>query len=98
MSNGEIITKQVAKAMIDKFQEQNPNAIKAHLFDKSLIEQQLDDTNTDGIRIYHALDEDDVERLVLVCTDVDGNDLEDNVILERGTICPPSCDVNSYFK
>lgn len=98
MSNGSFITKENAKTMIRAYQDDVPSdAIKAHLFDKDLIQQLLDSENTERIRIYHALDTDGKQHLVLVCVDVDGTDLPDNEILEFGTVCPPSCDHNSYF-
>ena len=97
MSNGSIISKEDAKTMIQKYQNDYPNAVKAQLYDGNLIQQMLDDTGTDAIRIYHALDADDNHCLVLVCVDENGNDLADNVVVEYGTCCPPTCDVNSYF-
>jgi len=97
MANGEMIAKTVARSMIKDYQTENPNAIKAHRFDKNLIQDLLNEASTDGLRIYHGLDEDEKHVLVLVCIDSNGDDLENNYILERSTICPPICDSNSYF-
>ena len=98
MSNGSLISKENAKAMIQAYQDNAPtDAIYAHLYDADLIQQLLNEEDTEGIRIYHGLDSEGKQRLILVCVDGNGNDLPDKDILEYATHCPPNCDENSYF-
>jgi len=98
MSNGAIISKENAKILIQKFQSEHSNMKKAFRYDANLIRNLLDSsTSTDGIRIYMGKKTDGDHCVVLVGVDTNGSDLTDNLILEMGSPCPVSCDVNSYF-
>lgn len=44
-----------------------------------------------GIKIYYALNEEGEQQLLLVSTDIDGNNMEEGLILDKSTCCPPDC-------
>lgn len=44
-----------------------------------------------GVKIYYALNEQDEQQLLLVATDVDGNNMEDGLIMDKSSTCPPDC-------
>jgi len=96
MSNGEIISKEIGREMIQNFVVTHPTAIKAHAFDKNLIMELLDSPGAEGMRIYYAY-ENGAPCVVLVAIDAHGDDLEDNPVIERGKPCPPYCTRNVYF-
>lgn len=63
----------------------------AVFYGKSKIASILNQTNVKGMRIYFAINDNDEATVVLVGTTADGVDLENGVLVERGTICPPNC-------
>ena len=65
--------------------------VKGEYFSKASLESILDQSNCVGIRIYYGLDENNVQRLVIVGTEDNENDMVTGVILENGTACPPFC-------
>jgi hypothetical protein len=44
-----------------------------------------------GARIYYGIGDEGQKNLVIVGVDENGNDLEDGLILERISACPPFC-------
>ncbi len=78
----------------DQFDSETPY-IKAELFDKTAIQSVLDQTDCTGMRIYYGLKADSTPCLVLVGTDTSGNDLYNGIILEHGSVCPPTCSANN---
>lgn len=98
MSNGATISKDDAKALIDRYQSNHTGTKKAFLYDKDLITDMLNDASECvGMRIYLAQKSNSDLCVVLVGTDSDGNDLTDYTILQHGTSCPSICPANSYF-
>ncbi len=69
------------------------NYVKGEYFSKASLESVLDQSECVGIRIYYGLDENNVQRLVIVGVDANENDLVTGVILEHGIMCPPICGV-----
>ncbi|MBK9721976.1 MAG: hypothetical protein IPO78_10225 [Saprospiraceae bacterium] len=67
--------------------EANP---KASAFGKDRIQEILDQSGCEGIRIYNGYD-DSKRRFVLVGVDEDGNDMTNGRILEFSNPCPPYC-------
>jgi len=67
------------------------NGTKTQFYGKAKINQILQQPGCTGLRIYYAVDNTDTAVLVLVGTNIDGNDLQTGLILERGISCPPNC-------
>jgi hypothetical protein len=67
------------------------NYVKGEYFSKASLESVLDQSGCVGIRIYYGLDENNVQRLVIVGADANENDIVTGIILEHGTLCPPHC-------
>lgn len=77
--------------------------IRSQYFNKELI-QQLIAGNNAGIRIYNAIDQNGVYRLVIVTVNKEGKDLfvptksslsRSDVLLYTPEKCPANCDTNS---
>jgi hypothetical protein len=64
---------------------------KAVFYGKNKIASILNQTGAVGMRIYFAINDHDESTVVLVGTNVDGNNLESGTIVERGILCPPMC-------
>lgn len=64
---------------------------KSVFYGKNKIKSIVNQTGACGMRIYFAINDNDESTVVLVGTGSDGNDLENGIIVERGTICPPMC-------
>ncbi len=97
MANGTFITKQDGKTMVDAYQNQYPTEKKAHMYDKGLVQQILDQQDCDGIRIYHGKQSSGDQCLVIVGVKANGDDMTDGLILEFGSPCPDNCPTSSYF-
>ena len=98
MANGEYISKENAKQLIDRYKGTYGESIKrAFLYDNDLVEGVLNGDNCEGLRIYMGLNEDEEQCVVLVGTDSEGDDLTNNLILEIGKPCPPFCSASGYF-
>jgi hypothetical protein len=69
--------------------------IKAEFFGKDAIAAILNQDDCVGIRIYYALDDAGVPKLVIVGVNADEDDLYDGLIAERGSVCPPACANNN---
>ncbi|MEP7197204.1 MAG: hypothetical protein ABI851_11850 [Saprospiraceae bacterium] len=67
--------------------EANP---KASAFGKDRVQEILDQTGCEGIRIYNGY-YDSKRRFVLIGIDEDGNDMTSGRILEFSSPCPPYC-------
>lgn len=67
------------------------SAIKAQFYGKAKLAQIVQQQGCVGLRVYYAIDDQGVPVLVLIGTDAEGNDIESELILERGTACPPNC-------
>lgn len=81
-----------AAAMTLRFRQANPvGAIKAHLFSRDIIDQILAQPGCEGIRIYNAIDDSNVETLVIVGVDNNEQDLFNGVLAEHTVKCPPRC-------
>jgi hypothetical protein len=89
------ISLQDAVALTSRYQQRNPNAVKAEFFGRDAIKAILDQEGCVGIRIYYGLDENGKNHLVLVGADADENDLHEGVLAERAQQCPPICPTNN---
>jgi hypothetical protein len=94
-THGEVVTLNEAKQMTADYRRAaGANAIKAHLFSKGLVEDILNQSGCEGLRIYHGI-ENGEKVVVLVGTDANDEDMTGGVILERSTKCPPVCSGTS---
>jgi len=69
--------------------------IKAETFERGAIDKILSQPGCNGMRIYYGKNEDGKPNLVLVGVDTTGIDMTKNMIMERGTLCPPFCNDKS---
>jgi hypothetical protein len=67
------------------------NYIKGEFFGKSAIQTLLNQDECVGLRIYYGLDDQKVQKLVIVGVLANEEDMIDGNILEIGSPCPPIC-------
>lgn len=93
------ITLQQAQEWATRWRSDSKNTVKAYLIPNIDIVQLLDEKSTFDIRAYIGIDENGINRLMLVGVDVDGNDLIDDAngkhIYDFTKPCPSTCDVHS---
>ena len=91
------ISLQEASKMTKRYRDnqQTEGYIKSEYFGQEAIKAILQQENCVGIRIYYALDENMVKKMVLVGVDQNENDLFYGVLAEKGLVCPPSCPANN---
>lgn len=63
----------------------------AHFFGKDIIKDILAQEGCMGIRVYHALDENNKRQLIMVGANADEQDLFNGIVAERSVLCPPWC-------
>lgn len=85
------ISLQEASEMTKRYRDSQTTEgyIKAEYFGQEAIKAILKQENCVGIRIYYALDENMVKKLVLVGVDQNENDLYNGVLAEKGLTSPP---------
>ena len=80
-------------------QAENQNVIKGEFFGKDALIALLTQPECVGARIYYGLDTGNVPRLIIVGANTIGDDILNGVIMEKGSISPPSNsapnDINS---
>lgn len=90
MENGSRITLAEAATMTAAYRVSHPNGVLAQMYDKNLILDILNQENCCGLRLYYGKDQGQ-NVMVIVGTDENGDDIENGVIIEKGTPCPPNC-------
>jgi hypothetical protein len=67
--------------------------IQSETFAKAEVQALLDQPGTVSIRIYYGLELLPVPkfRLIIVGVNIRGEDMEKEIILENGLLCPPAC-------
>lgn len=85
------ISLQEASAMTKRYRDSQTEEmyIKAEYFGKEAIQSILQQKDCVGIRIYYALDENMVKKMVLVGVDQNENDLYNGILAEKGFTSPP---------
>jgi DNA-directed RNA polymerase sigma subunit (sigma70/sigma32) len=93
----QIITLQEAQELTFAYQDSSMsvNQTIATSVDKTSILNLLNQPNCEGMRMYFGLDDNNKLTLVIVGTNVQGNDMTSGQILDRMNICPFDCDNNS---
>lgn len=72
---------------------------KAHLIQKQALLDVMEPSDVVAVRAYMAIDDDGVQKVVLVGVDVNGQDLIDDshILVDRSKPCPPDCGVESQL-
>ncbi len=83
---------QTASKWTKNYREANPKDLKAHFFGKAALQAILNQADCVGIRMYYALDDSNVQHLVLVGANASENDLYEGRLAERSKPCPTICD------
>lgn len=92
---GEVVSLTEAAAWTANYRSAYPNSVKAHFAGKDNINSILNQTGCVGVRMYHGIDDDDQQVLILVGVNADERDMTSGIIVERLPFCPPVCDPNS---
>jgi hypothetical protein len=66
-----------------------------HVVGSNLINSILSQSGCLGIRMYYALDAKGNRQIVLVGVDVNGDDITNGVIVDRGMPCPTACSIKN---
>ncbi len=69
--------------------------IKGEFFGKDAINSVIQQEGCVGIRIYNGLDDNSVQKLVIIGVTSDENDMTDGNILEYGIPCPTICGISN---
>ncbi|MBL7872135.1 MAG: hypothetical protein JNM78_11015 [Cyclobacteriaceae bacterium] len=84
---------------------ENPNDIRAHFFGTEILQLLLNESGCVGIRMYYALDDNGIKKLLLVGVDASGEDLRPvegvtlgvggNIVADFSFPCPDYCPPKS---
>lgn len=86
------ITLVKAAEMTKRFRDSQPiGTIIAHAYDKGIIQEIIDQPMCQGIRIYNAIDDNNLKTLVITGIDNNGVDLFNGVLAEYSDKCPNAC-------
>ena len=89
---GEKITLETAKGQTANYRTQMPkDGIKGHFFGKDILQAILNQSGAEGIRMYHGIDDDNTQVLILVAADANEDDMVTGIIADRSVLCPPRC-------
>ena len=84
-----------AAVMTKRFRDSQAGTgfIIAEYFGRDAISSILSQVDCVGIRLYYALDSENVPNLVITGVNKNGDDLCNGVLAENGLGCPTSCSV-----
>ncbi len=95
---GDMISKEDARLLMTNYRNSPAypanNLIEGILFGKDPIIDLLSQNGCKGIRIYYGkagISNADAPQMIIVGTDVDGNDMTAEYILDAGVPCPSFC-------
>ena len=99
---GEMIDPALGQKWIDNYRNKvksDPKAIFGEFYGFRKIEELVGQTGAVGIRIYYAIDDTGTQRMILVGTDANQNDIApiagskgQGLVLDVGFQCPPKCN------
>lgn len=69
--------------------------VKGEYFSTDSIQAILNQDGCVGIRVYYGIDENNVQRLVIVGVTANENDMVSGAIMEHGSLCPPYCGASN---
>jgi len=91
-NSGEFISLAQAISYVEAFRKFDPDGIHAYNVDGSKLQQVLDQQDCVGVRIYNGYDEAEKRiNLVIIGVDSGNRDMDNGLILEKFSICPPNC-------
>lgn len=94
-----VISLESAQQWATRWRSNPENTVKAHLIPQIDVTELLAEDDVVDIRAYIGIDDDGVNKLMLVGVDKDGNDLIDDnkkqYIYDFTRPCPTTCDVAS---
>ncbi|WP_300564456.1 hypothetical protein [Flavobacterium sp.] len=94
-----VISLETAQQWATNWRSNPENTVKAHLIPQIDITQLLNEKDVQDVRAYIGVDEDGVNKLMLVGVDAKGNDLinEDagQYIYDFTLPCPNTCNITS---
>lgn len=72
---------------------------KAHLIAKQALLDVMAPSDVVSVRAYMAVDDDGVQKVVLVGVDANGQDLidDDHILVDKSRPCPPECGIESIL-
>jgi hypothetical protein len=91
------------KEWIKRYQDQNPDSLKAVFYGSNILDALLMQKDCVGIRIYNAIADDGSSTFVLVAAKENGNNIwlsksedstPDGIVAEFGSSCPSNCADN----
>lgn len=88
---GSIIDLKEAIELTANFRSENPNGIKAHLIDASLVRKVLDQEGCINLRIYNGYDK--IEQKIcpiIIGVNKYDEDMTEGIILDHMYKCPPN--------
>ena len=94
------ITLEDAIKWITNWRNNLPNEpAKAHLIQKQALLDVMEPSDVVAVRAYMAIDDDGVQKVVLVGVDANGQDLIDDnhILVDKSKPCPPDCGVESQL-
>ncbi|HXB39889.1 MAG TPA: hypothetical protein VNZ49_05055 [Bacteroidia bacterium] len=94
-NEGTYITLSQGVTWTTSYRSANPNAVKAHFYGKTKLQEMLNQTGCVGLRMYRAIDDTGALQLVVIGVDASGCDLTSGLIMDKSFLCPPYCDAGS---
>lgn len=94
------ITLEDAIKWITNWRNETPKEpAKAHLIAKQALLDVMAPGDVVSVRAYMAVDDDGVQKVVLVGVDENGQDLidDDHVLVDKSKPCPPDCGIESQL-
>ena len=94
------ITLEDAIKWITNWRNETPKEpAKAHLIQKQALLDVMEPSDVVAIRAYMAVDNDGVQKVVLVGVDANGQDLIDDnhILVDHSKPCPPDCGIESQL-
>lgn len=93
------ITLATAQTWAAKWRANPANTVKAHLIPEIDVTQLLTEVGVANLRAYIGVDENGVNKLMIVGVDAEGNDMINDqkaqYIYDFTVPCPTTCDINS---
>lgn len=94
------ITLEDAIKWITNWRNETPKELaKAHLIQKQALLDVMEPSDVVAIRAYMAVDNDGVQKVILVGVDANGQDLIDDnhILVDKSKPCPPDCGIESQL-
>lgn len=94
------ITLEDAIKWITNWRNETPKELaKAHLIQKQALLDVMEPSDVVAVRAYMAVDDDGIQKVILVGVDANGQDLIDDnhILVDRSLPCPPHCSGESVL-